>query len=132
MSPDAGTMVDFSVSANAARRISELAAAEAEQGAMLRLTVNGGGCSGFQYSFDFDSSVNEDDQTFHRDGATVVIDEVSLELLKGSEIDFVEDLLLLLRLLRHLTKLIEFTSNSISIPGHHDQLIFRWILSQQQ
>ena len=93
MSVEAGTAVDFSVSANAARRISELAAAEADAGAMLRLSVNGGGCSGFQYSFDFDRVVNEDDRTFHRDGATVVIDEVSLELLKGSEIDFVEDLM---------------------------------------
>ncbi len=93
MSAAVESATDFSVSASAARRISELAAAEAEQGAMLRLSVNGGGCSGFQYSFDFDNAVNEDDQTFHRDGATVVIDEVSLELLKGAEIDFVEDLM---------------------------------------
>ena len=93
MSAEAETAVDFSVSASAARRISELAAAEAEAGAMLRLSVNGGGCSGFQYNFDFDKVVNDDDRTFCRDGATVVIDEMSLELLRGSEIDFVEDLM---------------------------------------
>ena len=60
---------------------------------MLRVTVSGGGCSGFQYGFDFDDSVGEDDRTFERDGVSVVIDEVSLELLAGSTIDFVEDLI---------------------------------------
>jgi iron-sulfur cluster insertion protein len=60
---------------------------------MLRISVSGGGCSGFQYGFDFDEAVNEDDRLFERDGARVVIDEVSLELLKGSRIDFVEDLM---------------------------------------
>ena len=59
---------------------------------MLRVSVSGGGCSGFQYHFDFDDSVNEDDRTFEKDGVTAVIDEMSLELLGGSEIDFVEDL----------------------------------------
>ncbi len=93
MSAAVETAPEFSVSANAAKRITELAASEAEPGAMLRLAVDGGGCSGFQYRFDFDKAVNDDDRTFQRDGATVVIDEVSLELLKGSEIDFVEDLM---------------------------------------
>ena len=87
------TAEEFSVSTSAAKRITELAAVEEKPGSMLRLSVNGGGCSGFQYSFDFDTAVNEDDHTFHRDGATVVIDEISLELLKGSQIDFVEDLM---------------------------------------
>lgn len=87
------TAEEFLVSTSAAKRISELAAVEDKPGSMLRLSVNGGGCSGFQYSFDFDTAVNEDDRTFHRDGATVVIDEISLELLKGSQIDFVEDLM---------------------------------------
>ena len=87
------TVEDFSVSISAAKRITELAAVEDQAGSMLRLSVNGGGCSGFQYSFDFDTAINDDDRTFHRDGATVVIDEVSLELLKGSQIDFVEDLM---------------------------------------
>ena len=55
--------------------------------------VSGGGCSGFRYDFDFDSKVNEDDRVFSRDGVGVVIDEVSLELLGGSEIDFVDSLM---------------------------------------
>ena len=59
---------------------------------MLRITVSGGGCSGFQYGFTFDPARNEDDRLFERDGAQVVVDEVSLELLNGSEIDYVEDL----------------------------------------
>ena len=60
---------------------------------MLRLAVSGGGCSGFQYGFSFDDAVNPEDRTFERDGATLVIDETSLELLAGAEIDFVEDLI---------------------------------------
>lgn len=83
---------DFSISESAAKRISSLAAQEGGR-PMLRISVSGGGCSGFQYGFDFDETVNEDDRLFERNGARVVIDEVSLELLKGSEIDFVEDLM---------------------------------------
>jgi iron-sulfur cluster insertion protein len=60
---------------------------------MLRITVSGGGCSGFQYGFSLDDQKNDDDRLFERDGVTVVIDEVSLDLLKGSEVDFVEDLI---------------------------------------
>ena len=60
---------------------------------MLRVSVSGGGCSGFQYGFAFDDTVNADDRTFERDGVTVVVDEVSLDLLAGSQIDFVEDLI---------------------------------------
>lgn len=83
----------LTLSASAARRISELVAAEAEPGLMLRISVTGGGCSGFQYGFSFDDSQQLDDRTFERDGAKIVIDEVSLELLKGAEVDFVEDLM---------------------------------------
>ena len=82
----------FRISENAARRIAALAAQEGGR-PMLRISVSGGGCSGFQYGFDFDETVGAEDQVFERNGARVVIDEVSLELLKGSEIDFVEDLM---------------------------------------
>ncbi len=91
--PDSAGIPAFSVSPNAAKRITVLAAQEAEPHTMLRVSVSGGGCSGFQYGFDFDSQVNADDQVFERDGAKVVIDETSLELLQGSQIDFVEDLM---------------------------------------
>ena len=94
---DGGTQIPESsglaVSASAAKRISELIAAEKDPGLMLRISVSGGGCSGFQYGFTLDDSVQGDDLTFDRDGAKVVIDEVSLELLEGSEVDFVEDLM---------------------------------------
>jgi iron-sulfur cluster insertion protein len=80
------------VTESAARRIAYLMAQEATPNVKLRLAVSGGGCSGFQYGFSFDDTVNHDDRVFTRDGATVVIDETSLELLGGAEIDFVEDL----------------------------------------
>jgi len=81
------------LTANAARRIAELRTAESAPGAFLRLAVSGGGCSGFQYGFSFDDSRQEDDVAFARDGVELVIDETSLELVKGAEIDFVEDLM---------------------------------------
>lgn len=76
----------------AARRLARLVAGETRPDLMLRVSVAGGGCSGFQYGFSLDDSLQEDDVTFRRDGVTVVIDSVSLELLAGAEIDFVEDL----------------------------------------
>ena len=81
------------VTESAARRIAFLRAQESVADAFLRIAVSGGGCSGFQYGLSFDDQRNEDDAVFARDGVEVVIDEVSLELLKGAEIDFVEDLM---------------------------------------
>ena len=80
------------ISESAARRIAQLLAQEGDAGAMLRVSVSGGGCSGFQYGFTFDTVRNEDDRLFERDGAQVIIDEISLELLNGAVIGFVEDL----------------------------------------
>lgn len=88
--PDAKSM---SISANAAKRIGELARLEGDPNLMLRVSVAGGGCSGFRYGFDFDTEVKDDDQVFERDGVKLVIDEVSLELLGGSELDYVDDLI---------------------------------------
>jgi iron-sulfur cluster insertion protein len=81
------------VTENAARRIATLRAQERADNALLRIAVSGGGCSGFQYGFSFDDQRNEDDVVFERDGVGVVVDEVSLDLLSGAEIDFVEDLM---------------------------------------
>jgi len=78
---------------NAARRIAVLKAQENAENAFLRIAVSGGGCSGFQYGLSFDDQRNEDDFVFERDGVGVVIDEVSLGLLNGAEVDFVEDLM---------------------------------------
>ncbi len=81
-----------SLSASAAKRVAWLLEQEEQPGLMLRVSVSGGGCSGFQYGFSLDDTVNPDDRTFERDGVTAVIDEVSLDLLAGSEIDYVEEL----------------------------------------
>lgn len=76
----------------AARRIGEILKSEAD-GAMLRVSVEGGGCSGFQYKFDFDGAKAEDDLVLTRNGATVLIDPVSLQYMAGAEIDYVDDLI---------------------------------------
>ena len=76
----------------AARRIGEILKAEAA-GAMLRVSVQGGGCSGFQYKFDIERAKADDDVAVKRDGATVLVDSVSLQYLAGSEIDYVDDLI---------------------------------------
>lgn len=83
---------EFSVSESALRRIAALLEDEAPN-TMLRVTVSGGGCSGYQYGFGFDTNKTEDDHLFTHDGVTVVVDDVSLDLLSGSELDFVEDLI---------------------------------------
>jgi iron-sulfur cluster insertion protein len=81
------------LSESAARRVAELKRQEHRPDAFLRLAVSGGGCSGFQYGFSFDEARQADDLLFERDGVGLVIDSVSLELVKGAEIDFVEDLM---------------------------------------
>jgi iron-sulfur cluster insertion protein len=81
------------VTENAARRIAALKTQEHAENAFLRIAVSGGGCSGFQYGLSFDNQRNDDDVVFERDGIGVVVDDVSLGLLNGSEVDFVEDLM---------------------------------------
>ena len=78
---------------SAARHIAALKAEENAENAFLRIAVSGGGCSGFQYGLSFDDQRNEDDFVFERDGVGIVVDEVSLGLLNGAEVDFVEDLM---------------------------------------
>jgi iron-sulfur cluster assembly accessory protein len=80
------------VSDRAARKIGEILKGEAP-GAMLRVSVAGGGCSGFQYKFDIERAKAADDLVIARDGATVLIDSVSVGYMAGSEIDFVDDLI---------------------------------------
>jgi iron-sulfur cluster insertion protein len=93
---EAPTAVDqhrITVTENAARRIAALKMQEAAEDAFLRIAVSGGGCSGFQYGLSFDLERNPDDFVFERSGVAVVVDAVSLDLLAGAEIDFVEDLM---------------------------------------
>ena len=80
------------VSERAARRIGEILKSE-PAGTMLRVSVEGGGCSGFQYKFDMEHSKAADDLVINRDGATILIDPISVNYMAGSEIDFVDDLI---------------------------------------
>ncbi|HYI90238.1 MAG TPA: iron-sulfur cluster assembly accessory protein [Beijerinckiaceae bacterium] len=85
-------MSAISLTERAARRINEIMGGE-PSGSMLRISVNGGGCSGFQYAFDIAQTQGADDIVVERDGATVLVDQVSLPFLEGSTIDFVDDLI---------------------------------------
>jgi iron-sulfur cluster assembly accessory protein len=80
------------ITSNAARRIREILHADPGKDS-LRVAVNGGGCSGFQYAFALDKGRNADDLVIEKDGATVVIDSVSIVYMGGAEIDFVDDLI---------------------------------------
>jgi iron-sulfur cluster assembly accessory protein len=81
-----------SVTPRAARQIAKIIAAEGSP-KMLRLSVSGGGCSGFQYHFDLDDKRADDDLAIERDGITVLVDSTSLEFLAGAELDYVDELI---------------------------------------
>jgi iron-sulfur cluster assembly accessory protein len=83
---------DVTISERAARRIGEILGKEGG-GAMLRISVEGGGCSGFQYKFNVDRDKASDDLVIERDTAVVLIDPASVPFLAGSEVDFVDDLI---------------------------------------
>jgi iron-sulfur cluster assembly accessory protein len=85
-------MSGIDLTERAAQRIKEIMASE-PSGAMLRISVNGGGCSGFQYAFDVERQRQADDLVIEKDGATVLVDEVSVQYMDGSVIDFVDDLI---------------------------------------
>lgn len=84
-------MTDVTLSAAAAARVAAIAQKQAKP-AILRLSVEGGGCSGFQYRFGLADSVDADDSVAETDGVTLVVDAVSIDLVRGSEVDFVESL----------------------------------------
>lgn len=82
------------LSESAARHILRIVAAENNPALMVRLAVMGGGCSGFQYKFDFEATTDAaEDEIFERDGARLVVDKISLKLLEGSEVDYSESLM---------------------------------------
>lgn len=88
---DGGEARQLLITANAAKRVAKIVGAEPD-GTFLRISVSGGGCSGFQYQFELTRDRSGDDLSFRRDGAEIVVDETSLELIAGAELDFVEDL----------------------------------------
>ncbi|MBX2804655.1 MAG: iron-sulfur cluster assembly accessory protein [Hyphomicrobiales bacterium] len=86
------TMTEVALTDRAAQRICEIVAND-KDAAMLRVSIDAGGCTGFQYNFVLVASRDESDYVLEKQGAMVVIDEVSLPLIAGSEIDFVDDLI---------------------------------------
>lgn len=78
--------------AAAARKVRELTLSENNPDLKLRVYITGGGCSGFQYGFTFDDSVEEGDIAINRDGVTLVVDPLSFQYLEGSEVDYTENL----------------------------------------
>jgi iron-sulfur cluster insertion protein len=88
-----GNSVPVQLTDRAARRIAEIVREEPSEGSMLRVAVMGGGCSGFQYDFSLQASCADDDLVIEKDGAVVLIDPVSLEFLKGAEIDFADEMI---------------------------------------
>ena len=86
-------MTALSITESAANRVSDLIASDGNDQLMLRVTVSAGGCSGFSYGFDLDANQTAEDLIFEDHGVKVVIDDMSLEILGDSEVDFVDDLM---------------------------------------
>ena len=82
-----------SMTENAVRRLERQIEAKEKSSLMLRVFVQGGGCSGFQYGFQFEEKSEVDDLEFERDGVKLLVDSMSLQYLMGSEIDFIDDLM---------------------------------------
>ncbi len=82
-----------SLSTSAAERVKQLVEMEGNPDLKLRISIVGGGCSGFSYKFDLDDEVGEDDLQFTYHGVTIVCDETSLDFVAGAELDYVEDLM---------------------------------------
>ena len=92
MNTEAATSPAISLTPAAAKRIAWMIEHEEQDGLVFRVSVSGGGCSGFQYGFSFDDAIRSDDLVFEKDGVKAVVDETSLQLLGGAEIDYVEEL----------------------------------------
>ena len=82
---------DIALTPSAAARVAAIAVKQGEP-AILRLSVEGGGCSGFQYKFGFAESVENDDAVAELNGAKLVVDSISLDLVRGASVDFVDNL----------------------------------------
>jgi iron-sulfur cluster insertion protein len=85
-----GATVGFTDSA--AAKVKALVEEEKNPDLKLRVSVDGGGCSGFQYGFAFDENVNDDDTVIEKDGAIMLVDVTSMQYLNGSEVDYLEGL----------------------------------------
>ncbi len=85
-----GATVGFTEAA--ATKVKALVEEEKNPNLKLRISVDGGGCSGFQYGFAFDETVNDDDTIVEKNGATMLVDVTSMQYLNGSEVDYLEGL----------------------------------------
>jgi len=86
------TQNNFEITSSAAARIAELIAHENKSGLYFRVSVLGGGCSGFQYKYDLDSKYSDKDIVIKKDGIEVLVDDLSIGFLENSKLDYVEDL----------------------------------------
>ena len=84
---------DLTISGDAVNRINELLTTKNNPDLMLRVYIQGGGCSGFQYGFQFDENPQQDDITLEQKGVTVLVDMLSLQYLAGAEIDYKDDIM---------------------------------------
>ena len=89
---DPAVDIDIRISDRATAKAREIFASHSEAGGMLRVYVEGGGCSGFQYGFDLEQATEADDYVIERDGVRLVVDPLSYQYIVGSEIDYQEDL----------------------------------------
>jgi iron-sulfur cluster insertion protein len=92
LAPDTSMPAPLVFTDSAAAKVADLVAEEGNPDLKLRVFVQGGGCSGFQYGFTFDEIVNDDDTQMSKNGVTLLIDAMSLQYLVGAEIDYKEDL----------------------------------------
>ena len=89
---DASDRIDIRISDRATAKAKEIFAAHRDSGGVLRVYVQGGGCSGFQYGFDLERTCEDDDYMIERDGVQLVVDPLSYQYIMGSEIDYEENL----------------------------------------
>lgn len=92
MSVAAEVMTPLIFTENAAAKVKELIDEEGNPGLKLRVFINGGGCSGFQYGFTFEEDINDDDTAVEKGGVTLLVDPLSFQYLVGAEIDYTEGL----------------------------------------
>ena len=82
----------ITVTDQAIDRIKEVSKKKKQSKVFFRVSISGGGCQGFQYNFKFEEEVNSDDQVFNFKNVQILVDKISLDILKGSKIDFVNDM----------------------------------------